>query len=58
MSPILKHDGRSVEDDGRRDPLVCCHMHLLSLTEPVQTTQEGLSQLFFFFFIREDYPGG
>lgn len=54
VSPVLKHDGKCVKDDGSRDPLVCCHMHLLSLGAGPDNVRSSL----LVFFEGEDYSGG
>lgn len=51
VSALLKHDGKSVKDDRIRDPLVCCHMHLLSL-KSLSRQCKKVFPYFFFFFLR------
>lgn len=49
VSALLKHDGKSVKDDRIRDPLVCCHMHLLSLKSLSRQCKKVFPYFFFFF---------
>lgn len=51
VSPVLKHDGKSIKDDRNRNPLVCCHMHLLSLKNLSRQLKQVFLYLFFFLVI-------
>lgn len=51
VSPVLKNDGKSIKDDRNRNPLVCCHMHLLSLKNRSRQLKQVFLYLFFFFFL-------
>lgn len=51
VSPVLKNDGKSIKDYRNRNPLVSCHMHLLSLKNRSRQLKQVFLYLFFFFLV-------